>query len=270
MRSRLLYCLLLLSLPAWAMAEPLRVAVAVAPVAWLVQQVGGDQVQVQTLVRAGQDPHAFEPAPGQLAALQAADAYLSLELPFERAWLPRVRAANPQLRVVDLATPRPAAQLDPHLWTDPHVMAALADRVADLLGALRPAQAMAFRLRRGEVAARLHALDRELMELFDKAHGRTFLVHHPAWGHLALRYGLTQLAVEHDGKEPGPRALAELAGRVHRLGIDTLFVEPQASEHLAHGLADRLGLRIVALDPLASDYPQNLRHAAQAIARALR
>lgn len=270
MHPRLLLCLCLLSLPAWVAAEPLRLAVAVAPLAWLVGEVGGDQVQVQTLVRSGQDPHGFEPTPGQLSGLQRADAYLALDLPFERAWLPRVRAAHPALRVVPLRGASRGLQMDAHLWTDPRNMIAMSHQVAALLGQLRPSEVNGFDDRQHALAERLAELDEVLAQGFAAAPGRVFLVHHPAWGHLAARYGLTQLAVERDGKEPGPRAMAELAGRVAALSIDTLFVEPQASEHLAHGLADSLHLRIVPLDPLAADYPANLRRVGRAIAAALR
>lgn len=270
MRPRLLLPLLFLLLPVAGLAEPLRLAVSVAPLAWLVQQVGGDQVQVQTLVRSGQDPHGFEPAPTQLAQLAQARAYLALDLPFEQAWLPRMLAVNPQLKVVSLIGPDAATERDPHLWLNPRTMIDLSERLAAMLGAMAPDQRLGFSERQRAVAATLTTLDAALAARFKPRRGETFLVHHPAWGHFAARYGLTQLAIERDGKEPGPRALAELTEQVRRLGIDTLFIEPQASEHLAHGLADTLGLRIVALDPMAADYPANLRRAAAAIEAALR
>ena len=276
MRPRLLLRLLLLvlpaflAMPAWAGAAPLRLSVSVAPLTWLVQQLGGDQVQVQTLVRSGQDPHAYEPTPGQLTVLQGADAYLGMDLPFERAWLPRVRAANPDLRVVMLVDDHAASSLDPHLWVDPNNMVSMAGQVTELLVALRPGEAGFFAANRQRLVAQLMALDHGLASRFATLSRKTFLVHHPAWGHLAARYGLIQLAIEQEGKEPGPRALADLAAEVRRQGIDTLFVEPQASEHLAHGLADTLQLKIVPLDPLAADYPANMRRVADAIVAAAR
>ena len=206
MRPRLSLRLLLLVLPAflatqaWAGAAPLRLSVSVAPLTWLVQQLGGDQVQVQTLVRSGQDPHAYEPTPGQLTVLQGADSYLGMDLPFERAWLPRVRAANPDLRVVMLVDDHGASTLDPHLWVDPNNMVNMAGQVTELLVALRPGQAGFFAANRQRLVAKLMALDRELASRFATLSRKTFLVHHPAWGHLAARYGLIQLAIEQEGK----------------------------------------------------------------------
>jgi zinc transport system substrate-binding protein len=271
----LLFCLCLA--PVAAFAAP-RVFVTVAPLAWLVEQVGGPDVEVRSLVRPGQDPHGFEPSPRQLGALQDADAYLSLGLPFEQAWLPRMAALHPRLRVVELLAVDGTAAghqdaghnhrhgtIDPHVWTDPLRMLALSELVRDLLAELQPATQASYAQRQHEVAQRLRALHAELETRFAAMPRQVFLVHHPAWGHLAARYGLNQLAIERDGKEPGPQALAALAAQVRQQGIHTLFVEPQMSDHLAHGLADTLGLEIQVLDPLAGDYPENLRRVAQQI-----
>lgn len=279
MFSRVVIVAVLLLMPVLVLAGNARVHVfvTVAPLAWLVEGVGGDRVQVHSLVRAGQDPHGFEPSSRQLAALQQADAYLSLGLPFERAWLPRVAGQNPELRIVRLIEPHRDGHghhdhggEDPHVWTDPRQMAAMSEQVSDLLSALIPDAAADFAARQAQLSVRLDALDRGLAERFAGMQNKVFLVHHPAWGHLAARYGLTQLAVEQDGKEPGPKALAALSARVKRHGITTLFVEPQASDHLAHGLADALGLRVVALDPLAADYDTNLRQVAERITEGVR
>lgn len=289
LRTLLLCLCCLLPATATATAE-LRVFVTVAPLAWLVQSLGGPHVQVFSLVKPGQDPHSFEPSPGQLSGLRDADAYLSLGLPFERAWLPRMVAQHPHLRLVELvedaaATAPPAsdhpaehrhghtahpAGVDPHIWTDPLRMAQVSRRVSELLVELRPAAADELHRRQEEVALQLRELHEELTATFAAMPRKVFLVHHPAWGHLAARYGLTQLAIEREGKEPGPRALAMLAEQVRRQRIRTLFVEPQISDHLAHGLADTLGLEIAVLDPLAADYPHNMRRVAQRIVGAVR
>ena len=76
---------------------------------------------------------------------------------------------------------------------------------------------------------------------------------------------MEQLAVEHEGKEPGPRALARLIEMIQREGISTIFVQKQFSDRIAATLAAEIGGRVVALDPLAEDYFVNLLEAARAI-----
>jgi zinc transport system substrate-binding protein len=83
-------------------AEPVRVFVGVPPLQTLVERVGGSSVEVLSLVQPGQSPHTYEPTPRQVAALGSADLYLGIGMPFESAQLPRIRAANPRLRVIDV------------------------------------------------------------------------------------------------------------------------------------------------------------------------
>ena len=81
--------------------RPLSVFTTVVPLATFVERIGGDQVQVQAMVRSGQNPHAYEPSPRQVAALADADLYVRVGMSLEDAWLPRIRATNARMRVLD-------------------------------------------------------------------------------------------------------------------------------------------------------------------------
>jgi zinc transport system substrate-binding protein len=131
---------------------------------------------------------------------------------------------------------------------------------------LLPNEAAELDRRAAQLAATLNALDRELAALLAPCAGRPFLVHHPAWEALANRYGLEQVAVEVDGKDPLDHELAALRDQVARLGLTTLFVQPQVRRGPALAVAGTLSLATVELDPLAADPPTALRHAADAIA----
>src|SRR5690606_3888118 len=100
--------------------------------------------------------------------------------------------------------------------------------------------------------------------------GQRFLVFHPSWGYFAAAYGLVQVAIEHEGKEPGARALAGIIEQAKAEGIRVVFVQQQSAGASARAVAEAIGGRVVPLDPLAPDYLANLRRSAQAIAEALR
>jgi zinc transport system substrate-binding protein len=97
---------------------------------------------------------------------------------------------------------------------------------------------------------------------------RRFLVLHPAWGYFADTYGLVQIPVERDGKEPGAQALAELVDEARRDGLKVIFVQPQFNPKPAETQA--IGGRIEVLDDLAPDYAANLRRAAWLLVEAAR
>lgn len=255
---------------AWpvAAAEVLQVHSSIAPVQYLVQQVGGAHVATEVLVAAGQSPETYEPSPRQLARLAQADAFLAVGLPLESAWR-RQLGGTVTVEWIDLAAPVPAGApdaTDPHRWLSPPQAQEMVTTIAGVLARLDPAHADRYRANAAALRARLAALHEEIGELLAASGVRAFLVYHPAWGHFAAAYGLQQIAIESEGKAPGSRGLVAVIERARASGIGTVFIDPRHSDRLARTVADALGARLVTLDPLAADYPANLRRAAHAIA----
>jgi zinc transport system substrate-binding protein len=159
--------------------------------------------------------------------------------------------------------------LDPHIWTSPPLVKQQAATVRDTLIALRPAEQARFEAGYARYAAELDALDAELRRLLAGKSGRRFMVFHPSWGYLASAYGLEQIPIEIEGKEPSPKALARIIDRAKAEGIRVIFVQPQFSRTAAEQVARAIGGEVVAIDPLAEDFVGNLRQVAQALARGL-
>jgi zinc transport system substrate-binding protein len=89
--------------------------------------------------------------------------------------------------------------------------------------------------------------------------GERFLVYHPAFGYFADEFGLVQLAIEDEGKEPTPKGLESVIAQARDEGIKVVFVEPQFDRHNAETIADEIDGRVITLDPLAGDYLENMR-----------
>ncbi|MBU1277502.1 MAG: zinc ABC transporter substrate-binding protein [Proteobacteria bacterium] len=284
----LLALLACLAVPA-AAAEPLTVGVSIPPQAWLVKQVGGEYVKPLVLLPPGASPATYEPSPRQLAKLSGARLYLAVGVPFESAFLPRLKAKLPGLKVVPMQagiTPRRlegrghghqgqelpghgAGAPDPHVWLNPRLARTMAANTAQALIKLDPAHAGAYRANLAQVQAKLTELDAELARALAPLKGRTVLVFHPAYGYLLDAYGLRQEAVELEGKDPGPRRLAGLIDEARAEGVKAIFVQPQFNPASAATVARAIGGVVVSLDPLAYDYMDNLRTLAAKIARGL-
>jgi zinc transport system substrate-binding protein len=281
------YLFFLLLLPALLQAEPLRVFVSVSPLQTIVQRVGGERVQVQAMVQPGHSPHSYDPTPRQIGALAQTVLYVRSGVPFEDAWMARIRSANSAMQVLDARegiglreldahdhggpgpAPAPHDRQDPHIWTSPPLVEHMARNIRDRLAALDPGHADTFSRNFESFAAELDGLDRDLRALLDPLPNRRFLVFHPAWGYFADTYGLTQVPIEYEGKEPGARTLAALIERARREGARVIFVQPQFNRAYARQLADAIGGRVVVIDPLAANYIPNLRRVGHAIAEAL-
>ena len=280
--------------PLTGLAAPLEVFVSILPQQTFVERVGGEHVRVTSLIRPGQSPETFEPTPRQVAALAKADLFVGTGMPFETAWMARLQAANPRMRVLDArqgltllpaedhghhhapaAGPHPTDAGgpthvhdagDPHVWTSPQLVARMSVNIRDTLAELDPAHAADFARNQAAFAAELDSLDSEIRAMLADLPSRKFLVFHPAWGYFAQDYDLVQVSIEQGGKEPGPRALASLIEDARHDGIRVVFVQPQSDPRFAARIAEAIGGRVIAIDPLAPDYLTNLRAVAQQIA----
>lgn len=266
-------------------AAALQVFVSVPPLAPLAQRIGGPTVEVRSLVGQNQDPHSFEPSARQVQALASAHVFWAVGMPYERAWLPRLRATSPDMRVVDARAaldtrPMPgldsdgshahghAHEGDPHVWTSPAAVRAMIGPLTDGLAAADPGHAAAYRANAAALDAELAALDAEVRTALAPLRVRRFVVFHPAWGQFAADYGLEQVAVERDGKEPTARTLAALATRLRAEGVRVVFVQPQSGRRSAETLAREIGARLAVLDPMATDYAQGTRDLVRALTEA--
>ncbi len=257
-------------------AAALRVFVSVPPQQTFVEKIGGDHVEVAAMVRPGFNPATYEPSPRQISALADTSLYVRIGVPFEKVWMERIRSANPEMRMldardgIDLRAHPGEPDHDPHVWTSPPLVRVMAANIRDALIELDPANHQDYARNHDAFAAELDELDREIRALLQGVTHRTFMVFHPAWGYFADAYGLTEIAIEHEGKEPGARTLTALIERARRENIKVVFAQPQFDQKLAAEVARAIGGRVVLIDPLSPDYVDSLRGAAREMAGALR
>lgn len=259
---------------------PLPVFVSILPQKYFVERVGGGRVAVSVMVGPGQSPATYEPTPRQMTALSQARLYLSIGVAFEDTWMKRIRAANPALHVVPIERgvallPLTGAEggpdgTDPHVWTSPQRVKIMAASIRDALIGTDPAHRDGYESNYLAFIAELDALDRDIRAILAQAKGKPFLVFHPSWGYFADDYGLRQIPIEAEGKEPGARTLARVIDLGKRERVKVLFVQTQFSRRTAESVAGAIGAKVVAVDPLAEDYPQNLLRVAHAFADALK
>jgi zinc transport system substrate-binding protein len=270
---------LILVLPTLLFAEPLSVFVSIQPVQTFVKKIGGEHVDIKVMVPPGHHPHHYNPSAQQIAMLSKADLYVRVGLPFEEAWMARVRVANQQMRTIDLhhgIEPHKSFQhkvhadeTDPHIWTSPVLVKQMTKAIVEKLVALDPSRRSEYQDNQNAFVQELDELDQEIQKLLKPFHGRKFLVFHPAWGYFADQYGLIQVAIEHEGKEPNAKALARLIDQAKKERIKIVFVQPQVNMRLAKKVAQAIGGNVITVDPLASDYIDNLRYVAEQFAGVL-
>lgn len=254
--------------------DRLGAAVSVLPQKYLVERIAGDRVTVAVMIPPGFSHESTEITPGQIKALSRARVYFRLgPLPFEEANMDRLTQANPALKVVD--TSAGVALLgghhgaDPHLWLSPPAMTIMARHIRDALVELDPAGKSIYDANFKALAADMDILDRRISTMLASYKGRKFLVFHPAWSYFAQRYGLTQVAVEHEGKSPGPQHMKNIIDLARKEKIRVIFIQRQYSSAAAATVAGDLGGKVKVLDPLDPDWPAMMNTTAEAIRDAL-
>ena len=274
-----------------AIAAPIEVFVSILPQKYFVERIGGDAVKVNVMVRPGQSPATYDPSPQQMVSIAKAKVFFRIGVAFEENWLPRIQAANPALRIVDTRAGitllpmavhthnkgkryadenHDAGTLDPHIWTSPLLVKQQAETVRDTLIALAPNYRARFAEGYARFAADLDTLDADVRTVLKSKKERRFMVFHPAWGYFANAYGLEQIPIEVEGKEPGPQALAHMTEAARHDRVRVVFVQKQFSKTAAEAVAKSIGGQVVQIDPLAEDFLANTRSVVQALAGAMR
>jgi zinc transport system substrate-binding protein len=254
-------------LPLVLLASPAAAAVSVVatifPIADIVRQVGGPEVEVATLLPAGASPHTFEPAPAQIRQVAQAQLFVRVGGGLDDWTQPLLSAAQRPLRVVTLTdgvTLLPISDGhtggsggDPHIWLDPilvrdHVVPALAGALTQAA----PDSDLAVAARTAAYGAALTRLDADIRAALTPVANRHYVSFHAAWRYFARRYDLVEVAAVEPfpGKEPSARDIASLVERARALHVRAVLVEPQYSARTAEQIAREIGARVATVDPL--------------------
>ena len=118
-----------------------------------------------------------------------------------------------------------------------------------------------------EFARRMELLHRSMQKRLAPFKGRSFFVHHPAFGYFARLYGLRQQAVELGGRETTPARLAQVIKQARQAKVKVIFVQKQFNPTGGRALADAIRGEVVELDPLAADVEKNLEVVCTALVR---
>lgn len=249
----------------------LQIQASFYPLQWVVERVGGDQVDVANLTPPGAEPHDLELSPKSTAALADADlvVYLSGFQPAVDDAIATVDAeALDAADVVELdltasddghdhghdeeAAHDEEAGVDPHFWLDPTRLASVVDAVADSLSELDPGNEERFRTNAADAVVDLEELDGEFEEGLAECESRDLVTSHQAFGYLAQRYDLEQVGISGLSPEEEPSAadLAEVVEFVKDRNVRTIYFETLISPAVAETVASETGARTAVLDPI--------------------
>jgi zinc transport system substrate-binding protein len=223
------------------------VVAAFYPVAYAVQRVGGDRVDVTNLTPAGAEPHDLELTPDQIDEILDADLVVDLGHGFQ----PAVEKAAEERDGPTVSLLR-AGTTDPHIWLDPVRMEGIVRTVQRELTRTDPKGGALYARNAQRFLAELATLQTRYAHGLASCERSVFVTGHEAFGYLAKRYGLRQEGVAglSPDAEPDAKRLGQLADLVRRLGVPVVFTEDLVSPRISETLAREAGVRTETLNPL--------------------
>jgi zinc/manganese transport system substrate-binding protein len=261
-------------------ARKLQVLVSIPPIFSWVASVGGERIEVASLLPENTGPHDYQFRPRDLARIRSADLIFLNGLGLED-WLKKAiqsQLPDSSQRVVELAGVFPSQLLirgipevgapansttvakagssdaapNPHLWLDPQFATLAVGRILEVLIERNPESSDYYRANAKRYLEKLEKLDADFQEITAHLAQRKVVTFHDAFPYLCQRYQLQLAGVIEDtpGTEPGPRHVAELLKVMRKDSVGVLFVEPQFDSRLARQLARDLKIGIAELDTL--------------------
>jgi zinc transport system substrate-binding protein len=243
------------------------ITVSIPPFKYFIEAIGGEDFNVNVMVPAGANPHIYEPVPGQISALRKSVAYISDGyLGFEMTWLDRFYETNSEMKKLSLGQNidliKPSGHIDsehvegadPHYWVSPKCALKIASAVKSLLIDINPEKSKEYILNYTNLVKSINDIDEKARELFSSYQNKPFMIFHPTLGYLARDYGLKEIAVENEGKEPTPSSMKDLIDFGKAEKIRVIFVQREYDTKNARAIAAETGAVIETIDPLTENW----------------
>lgn len=246
--------------------------VSIMPLKYFADKIVGDIYKVEVTVPPGAGPETYSPTPKQMMLLGEATAYFSIGyLGFEQTWLENFKSTNPNLQVfitskrIDLIKDGEQHEghahlqgVDPHIWSSPKAACLIAQNIFDGMIQIDPTNGDTYRKNFNNLLIEIGRVDSTVNQLISKATAKKFIIFHPALGYFARDYGLEQLSIEFEGKVPSPKHLQTIIEASKSENIKCVLIQKEFDKENAEIIAKETGSKIIVIDPLDYNWPEQM------------
>lgn len=260
--------------------------VTIEPQRYFLDRVVGDAFYINTLVPTGSSPETYEPAPSVMVEMGKSEVYFRVgDLGFEKAWSKRLADNNPEVIIVNCSEgielmdghdhhhddghdhPHHHDGMDPHVWSSPRAVKVFTRNMLEAVIKVDPANEDIYRANHELLDETIERTDSMIRSLLKDVPGRSFIIYHPALGYFAQDYGLHQLSIEFEGKNPSPSQIKQLVDIARKEKINTVFIERGFDKKNAEVIAGEINAEVFEINPLAYEWDEELVRVATILAR---
>lgn len=253
------------------------ISVSILPQKYFAEKITGGKYPVEVMVPPGHNPETFEAGHKQMKAISHSFLYFRIGLiPLETGQMDRFASVNPKMKITDtsegvsfIVSEEGHEGADPHIWLSPKEVRIIARNMLNALVREVPEEAELFNQGFASLMAEVDAADKMLSDKLSPHAGKSFICFHPSWSYLARDYGLRQISVEQNGKEPSPARIKFIEDIARKENIRVVLLEEQFPTELARAMAKDIGGNVVQTNPLAENWPAMMKNTASALAYAV-
>lgn len=255
---------------------------SIAPLAYIVEQIVDTTAEVGIIVPQTTSPETYEPTTSQIKQLTDAELYFHTGLiDFEVEVSKSIGQLSTSLTMVDLSQGvdvvagtcshgthesgehTHAHGIDPHTWLSPVLMRGFAERITQVLVDKYPQNSELYQANSRKLLAQIDSLDSYIRSKnLDK-----FVIAHPSLTYFARDYGVEQIAIEVEGKDPSLAQMKDIVDRLKVEKITKIIYNAQLSPATAEAIAQQTGAQIINFDPLAHNWTENIYYITNQVAR---
>ncbi|GHV59860.1 zinc ABC transporter substrate-binding protein [Bacteroidia bacterium] len=252
-----------------------RIMVTIEPQRYFAEQLADSLFEIMTMVPVGSSPESYDPTPREMMQLAKSKAYFCIgHIGFENAWLHRLKSNHPQVRFFDNSKGihwisgdhhhhdaidnDSHSHIDPHTWPSPVEARMIAQNMFAALSKIDPKHTDTYRENLERLLLEIDETDQIVRSYLSHSSQKSFIIYHPALTYFARDYGLTQYAIETEGKEPSPEQLKQLVDLAKKESIRTVFIQQEFDRKNAEIIARETGCRLEVINPLSYHWREEI------------
>lgn len=250
------------------------ITVSIEPVKYFTDRLTSKKVDVNIMVPMGANPATYSPTSNQLVKLSSSGLYVQVgHLGFEEAWMNRLTELNPEMNVLNLSE---GLQLqkgddhvhgdhvhrggtDPHIWMSPKLVKRFLPKLKAALVESFPEHKDIIEKNYPTLLEEIEELDASFENLVADLEYRKFMIFHPALTYLARDYGLKQISIEYEGKEPSPTRLRSLIDEANEENIRIIFIQAEFDQRNAEMVREATGATLAVINPLSYNWTETMK-----------
>ncbi len=258
------------------------ITVSIEPIRFFTSVIAGDSYSINVIVPPGASPATYEPPPEVIRGIRNSDLIIiNGYLGFEMAWIDRMLGLNEEAEVLRLADSQDLIAteshrhndithytgVDPHFWLSPQRARIIARDIKDFLVQNDPDLKETYITNYLKIDSIIQDTDSYIRSLLNASGTKSFMIFHPSLTYFALDYGLEQIPVETEGKEPSPSELKDLIDRGREENLKMIFIQREFDTKNARLIGEEIGAETVVINPLSDNWVSSVKEIAENLAR---